>query len=78
MFSCFRGYAFMKYEFLSVRREGGVEYLTLNRPDVRNAFNAQMIAELADWTSAVSESARRHEVRVVVLLRRPGTGSRVR
>ena len=57
----------MKYEFLSVRREGAVEYLTLNRPDVRNAFNAQMIAELADWTSAVSESARRHEVRVVVL-----------
>jgi len=57
----------MKYEFLTVRRDGAVEYLTLNRPDGRNAFNAQMIAELADWTSAVSESARRHEVRVVVL-----------
>jgi methylglutaconyl-CoA hydratase len=57
----------MTYEFLSVRRDGAVEYLTLNRPDVRNAFNQQMIAELADWTSVVSESARRHEVRVVVL-----------
>jgi methylglutaconyl-CoA hydratase len=57
----------MTYEFLGVKREGAVEYLTLNRPDVRNAFNEQMIAELADWTSVVSESARRHEVRVVVL-----------
>jgi len=58
----------MAYEFLSVRREGAVEYLTLNRPDVRNAFNDQMIAELADWASSLSESARRHEVRAVVLV----------
>jgi methylglutaconyl-CoA hydratase len=57
----------MSYQFLTVRRNGAVEYLTLNRPDVRNAFNEQMIAELADWTSVVSESARRHEVRAVVL-----------
>jgi methylglutaconyl-CoA hydratase len=57
----------MTYEFLSLRRDGAVEYLTLNRPDVRNAFNEQMIAELADWASVVSESARRHDVRVVVL-----------
>ena len=55
------------YEFLNVRREGGVESLTLNRPDVRNAFNEQMIAELVDWTAALSRSARRHDVRVVVL-----------
>jgi methylglutaconyl-CoA hydratase len=55
----------MKYEFLTVRRDGAVEYLTLNRPDVRNAFNKEMIDELADWAS--SYSARRHEVRVVVL-----------
>ena len=39
----------MTYQFLSTRREGEVEYLTLNRPDVRNAFNERMIAELADW-----------------------------
>ena len=37
----------MTYQFLTTRREGAVEYLTLNRPDVRNAFNEQMIAELA-------------------------------
>lgn len=57
----------MAYQFLTTRRDGPVEHLTLNRPDVRNAFNQQMIAELADWISVVSESARHHEVRVVVL-----------
>ena len=57
----------MPYRFLTTRRDGAVEYLTLNRPEVRNALNGQMIAELVDWASAVSESARRHEVRAVVL-----------
>ena len=57
----------MAYQFLTTRHEDGVEYLTLNRPDVRNAFNAQMIAELVDWASAVSELGRRHKVRAVVL-----------
>jgi methylglutaconyl-CoA hydratase len=57
----------MSYEFLTTTRDGAVEYLTLNRPDVRNAFNAQMIAELADWAATVSEPARRHDVRAVVL-----------
>ena len=56
----------MPYEFLTTRREGAVEYLTLNRPEVRNAFNERMIAELVDWASAMSESARRHDVRAVV------------
>jgi methylglutaconyl-CoA hydratase len=57
----------MAYQFLTTRRDSAVEYLTLNRPDVRNAFNEQMVAELADWASAVSESGRRHEVRAAVL-----------
>ena len=57
----------MAYEFLTTRREGAVEYLTLNRPDVRNAFNEQMIVELADWASAVAEAGRHHDVRAIVL-----------
>ena len=57
----------MSYQFLTTTRESAVEYLTLNRPEVRNAFNEQMIAELADWASAVSESGRRHDVRAIVL-----------
>jgi methylglutaconyl-CoA hydratase len=50
---------------LSIRRDGSVEYVTLNRPDVRNAFNADMIAELTAW--AGSRRDRQDEVRAVVL-----------
>jgi methylglutaconyl-CoA hydratase len=57
----------MAYQFLTVKREGSVEYLTLNRAEVRNAFNEQVIAELTDWADAASGSARRHEIRAVVL-----------
>jgi methylglutaconyl-CoA hydratase len=39
----------MPFEYLDIRREGAVEYVALNRPAVRNAFNAQMIAELGRW-----------------------------
>lgn len=57
----------MSYHFLTVERRGSVEYVTLNRPDVRNAFNELVIAELADWAARTCEAAERHEVRVVVL-----------
>ena len=43
------------YKFLTTRRDGPVEYLTLNRPDVRNAFNEQVIDELTRWADAVSK-----------------------
>jgi methylglutaconyl-CoA hydratase len=39
----------MNYRFLKVDRRGAVSYATLNRPDLRNAFNADMIAEITDW-----------------------------
>ena len=41
-----------------------IEYLTLNRPDVRNAFNETVIAELTNWAEAIAED---EGVRVVVL-----------
>ena len=41
----------MSYKFLLTRRDGLVERLTLNRPDVRNAFNAEMITELCAWAA---------------------------
>src|SRR4051812_13923116 len=44
----------MPYQFLSIKRDGAVEYLTLNRPDVRNAFNEHVIAELAEWAARTS------------------------
>jgi methylglutaconyl-CoA hydratase len=37
------------YQYLAVERNGGVERVTLNRPDVRNAFNEHVIAELTAW-----------------------------
>ena len=57
----------MAYEYLETRRDGPIEYLTLNRPDVRNAFNEEVIAELTRWTSATSETAEMTGLRAVVL-----------
>jgi len=57
----------MTYTFLTVRRDGPVEYATLNRPDVRNAFNEEVIAELTAWAADARAAAERREVRVAVL-----------
>lgn len=45
----------MAFTHLSTRREGPVEHLTLNRPDVRNAFNEEMVDEISQW--AISRHA---------------------
>ena len=58
----------MAYETLLTRRDGVVEYLTLNRPDVRNAFNEQMIADLTAWAASINAD---DDVRVAVIA---GTG----
>lgn len=57
----------MTYETLVVWRDGAVEYVTLNRPDVRNAFNEQMIAELHDWAGTARAAASSGALRAVVL-----------
>jgi methylglutaconyl-CoA hydratase len=54
----------VSYRYLSVMREGAVERVTLNRPDVRNAFNEQVIAELTAWARGAAEET---SLRVVVL-----------
>lgn len=43
----------MPYQHLSIERTDGIERLTLNRPEVRNAFNDAVIAELTAWAAAV-------------------------
>lgn len=58
----------MDYTHLIVRRDGQVEHVSLNRPEVRNAFNEALIAELAAWAGRVRNDP---HVRVVVL---SGTG----
>jgi methylglutaconyl-CoA hydratase len=55
----------MNYQFLTTSRDGPVEHVTLNRPDVRNAFNAGMIAELSSWAAQFRSHA--DGVRAVVI-----------
>jgi len=50
--------------YLREQRPGGVAWLTLNRPEIHNAFDDQQIAEL---TAAFRELAQDDAVRVVVL-----------
>jgi methylglutaconyl-CoA hydratase len=57
----------MAYQFILSAREGPVERLTLNRPDVRNAFNEEVIAELADWAARAAAEPPATRARVVVL-----------
>src|ERR1700756_3913192 len=52
------------FNHLLVHRDGAVEHVTLNRPDVRNAFNETLIAELTSWASSLRDDP---AVRVVVL-----------
>src|SRR5687768_15822349 len=54
----------MSYQFLIVERRGPVEYVTLNRPDVRNAFNEHVIADLTAWAKAAHQDS---SLRVVVI-----------
>jgi methylglutaconyl-CoA hydratase len=53
-------------EVLSVTRERGVARVTLNRPEVRNAFNAELIATLA-WTFEAFAEEEPAGLRAVVL-----------
>ena len=54
----------MGYETLLYEEDGGVAWVTLNRPDIHNAFNSVMMRELSDvWTAMRSND----DVRVAVL-----------
>ena len=52
------------YETLEIQRDGGVATIWMNRPDVHNAFNAQLIADLRAACRALDADT---SVRVVVL-----------
>ena len=54
----------MPFRHLVSERNGAVEHLTLNRPEVRNAFNESVIEELMAWAQAAAQDA---TLRVVVL-----------
>jgi methylglutaconyl-CoA hydratase len=44
----------MSFTLLQVTRDGPVVHVTLNRPEVRNAFNETLITELLTWATTVS------------------------
>jgi len=50
------------YRHLLVERRGPVEHVVLHRPEVRNAFNAALIAELHAWAVAFDPAAARSVV----------------
>jgi methylglutaconyl-CoA hydratase len=54
----------MPYEFITTHRDGPIERLTLNRPELRNAFNDRVIVELTRWAEAIAVD---RDVRVVVI-----------
>ncbi len=54
----------MSYETVEVLRDGGVATLWMNRPEVHNAFNAQLIADISAACCALDTDP---GVRVVVL-----------
>ena len=50
----------MGEQTIHVRRLANVDYVTLNRPEVRNAFNEQFIAEMTTWADhAAADSSLR-------------------
>ena len=53
-----------RFSSLTLELDGGVATVTLNRPDVHNAFNPELIAELREVFEACGRDDR---VRVVVL-----------
>lgn len=53
-----------EFKHLHSRREGPVEHLTLNRPEVRNAFNEYLIADISAWAKRAATDP---ELRVVVM-----------
>src|ERR1700688_3387104 len=54
----------MESALVAVRREGPVAHVALDGPEVRNAFNAALIAEVRDTFAALGDDP---SVRVIVL-----------
>ncbi|HXE80067.1 MAG TPA: enoyl-CoA hydratase-related protein [Vicinamibacterales bacterium] len=54
----------MGFRCLNLKRDGPVEYVELNRPDVRNALDDNVIRELTWWADSVTDDP---GVRAVVL-----------
>jgi enoyl-CoA hydratase/carnithine racemase len=54
----------MSYNYLKFDMEDGIGTITLNRPEKRNALSLELLKELNDLLSSMSENG---EVRVVII-----------
>jgi methylglutaconyl-CoA hydratase len=54
---------------LQIQRRGAVDHVVLNRPKVRNAFNEDLIADMAAWAASAAQD---NELRAAVI---SGAGS---
>ena len=63
------------YQHIEVDQRGAVRWLWLNRPEVRNAFNDALVAEIAAAFADVEASP---ETRVVVVTREARRSARAR
>lgn len=54
----------MTYKTLIVKKQGAVDWVTLNRPDALNAMNPELVDELQDYFGKLYTD---HSVRIVVL-----------
>ncbi|MBW1782603.1 MAG: enoyl-CoA hydratase/isomerase family protein [Deltaproteobacteria bacterium] len=52
------------YNAIRLEKRDGIGYLTLNRPEVRNAFNQEMIDELTDALRRIDKDA---EIQVLII-----------
>ena len=50
---------------VEITHAGGITRVTLNRPDVRNAFNEEMIEELTAWAASVRAGGTRTRVAIL-------------
>ncbi len=54
----------MPYKMVLLDKEDGIAVITLNRPEKRNAFNMEMMAEI---DMAFEEAARDKEIKAIIL-----------
>ena len=54
----------MKYKTVKVSKENKVATIEINRPDVLNAFNTQLIFDLQEATQLVKDD---NDIRVVII-----------
>ncbi|MCK5428076.1 MAG: enoyl-CoA hydratase/isomerase family protein, partial [Anaerolineales bacterium] len=54
----------MDYEDIIYEKEGVIAILTLNRPEVMNAYTRKMVREMAD---ALDDAARDDEIRGLII-----------